>query len=75
MGLIWGSIWLFYPHGEGGGRGNFEFCGMVEAVRVLVVLVVVVCQGERLQPYKMQGCNLISMATVKGYLFTCFVVV
>ena len=36
MGLIWGSIWLFYPHGEGGGRGNFEFCGMVEAVRVVV---------------------------------------
>ena len=46
---------------------------MVEAVRVLVVLVVVVCQGERLQPYKLQGCNLISLTTGKEYLFTCFV--
>ena len=46
--------------------------GCAGGVRVWVP-VVVVCQGERLQPYKLQGCNLISLTTGKEYLFTCFV--
>ena len=28
-----------------------------------------------LQPYKLQGCNLISLTTFKEYFCTCFVVV
>ena len=33
------------------------------------VLVVVVCQGERLQPYKMQGCKFNDIQRVSFYLF------
>ena len=79
---IYGCNWCINPHGEGRGRGKFDFCGMVEAVGGGVGAggAGVGAGGgvggvPGLQGCKLQGCKVASISTIKEYLFTCFVVV
>jgi len=82
-GAIYGAIYGEIIHMERDGDGeNLNFAGMVGRMAAGMVGVVrwCGCGGgvggvPGLQPYKMQGCKVASIATIKAYLCTSFIVV
>ena len=55
---IWGYIWRLNPHGEGRGRGKFDFLGMVGRMAAGMVSVVVVSVVVWVRVSVFWGCNL-----------------